>query len=379
MMQVSGYFNLHRIKALQRCGHEVKLIVPIPINPGFKYFWPFPKLAELIKFVQNRRKFVLIDDANSLDYVICKYISLPRKYFWQYESLLIKLFCGWKLNKIITSFRPDAVIASRISPEGTLIERKKIKNGSILVIAEGGELIEFPFKYLGWKKIEDKLNKNGSNIICVSKMMQRHIEDGNIYNLKKYSTVENGFDNEKYVYAHSIKGRKKVFVSVGRLEYVKGYDFIIDVLKDYQNDYVYYIIGEGTQRKNLESLLCKNNLLQKVVFLGEKKPDEILQILHQANLFIMPSRYESFGISALEALGTGLPVIGTKVGILYKIIVPGVTGYTFKFGDKQNALEVLNLAFQTSWNHKKISEFAHTNFSWDKWAREITQLLIESQ
>jgi glycosyltransferase involved in cell wall biosynthesis len=75
------------------------------------------------------------------------------------------------------------------------------------------------------------------------------------------------------------------------------------------------------------------------------KQEQIEDILAIADLFLLPSEYESFGLAALEAMAAGVPVVSTDAGGLKEINVPGETGFTAPIGDvdkmSSQALEIL--------------------------------------
>jgi len=91
------------------------------------------------------------------------------------------------------------------------------------------------------------------------------------------------------------------------------------------------MIGDGPERQSAEELCRSLGVCYDIRFLGKQEQmDEILSI---TDLFLLPSQYESFGLSALEAMACGVPVISTNVGGLPEINVQGVTGYLDNVGD----------------------------------------------
>jgi N-acetyl-alpha-D-glucosaminyl L-malate synthase BshA len=102
-------------------------------------------------------------------------------------------------------------------------------------------------------------------------------------------------------------------------------------------------IGDGPERPAVENLCREMGLCDEMRFVG--KQEQMEEILAVADLFILPSEYESFGLAALEAMAAGVPVISTNVGGLPEIIVNGETGYMSDIGDidgmSQNAIAIL--------------------------------------
>jgi N-acetyl-alpha-D-glucosaminyl L-malate synthase BshA len=91
------------------------------------------------------------------------------------------------------------------------------------------------------------------------------------------------------------------------------------------------LIGEGPERIFIQQLVRELKLGPDVHFLGEQ--DQLEPLFFCADLFLLPSEQESFGLTALEAMNCGVPVIGTAVGGLPEVIIHGETGYLLPVGD----------------------------------------------
>lgn len=104
------------------------------------------------------------------------------------------------------------------------------------------------------------------------------------------------------------------------------------------------MIGDGPERQNAEELCRTLRIYNDIRFLG--KQDQMDEILSIADLFLLPSQYESFGLSALEAMACGVPVISTNAGGLPEINIHDKTGYLSEVGDilnmSQNAIHILS-------------------------------------
>ena len=103
------------------------------------------------------------------------------------------------------------------------------------------------------------------------------------------------------------------------------------------------LIGDGPERLRLEELCRELNVCPDVRFLG--KQDAVEELLAVADLFILPSANESFGLAALEAMACEVPVISSNAGGLPEVNVHGVTGFTSETGDVEdmarNAIKLL--------------------------------------
>jgi N-acetyl-alpha-D-glucosaminyl L-malate synthase BshA len=103
------------------------------------------------------------------------------------------------------------------------------------------------------------------------------------------------------------------------------------------------LVGDGPERPMAEALCRELDLCDDIRFVGKQQDME--EIFAIADLFLLPSEYESFGLSALEAMAGGAPVVATNVGGLPEIIKQGENGYMGKVGDvdqmAQYAIDIL--------------------------------------
>ena len=115
-------------------------------------------------------------------------------------------------------------------------------------------------------------------------------------------------------------GNKQVLLTVGRMhsaERYKGHDRVIAALPELVkqgHDICYLVVGEGDDRVRLESLAAQTGVSDRVTFLGAVKAETLPEIYRAADLFVMPSTGEGFGVSFLEAMASGTPALGLDVG-----------------------------------------------------------------
>jgi N-acetyl-alpha-D-glucosaminyl L-malate synthase BshA len=106
------------------------------------------------------------------------------------------------------------------------------------------------------------------------------------------------------------------------------------------------LIGDGPDRGGAEYLIRKKKLQKDVLFLG--KQDQVYEKLACADLFLMPSQLESFGLAALEAMACEVPVIATSVGGVPEVVEHGIDGFLVEPGDVKEAaryaIEILSRA-----------------------------------
>jgi L-malate glycosyltransferase len=119
-------------------------------------------------------------------------------------------------------------------------------------------------------------------------------------------------------------------------------------------------VGDGPERGSAEELCRKLDICDDVHFVG--KQEQMEDILAIADLFLLTSEYESFGLAALEAMAAGVPVISTNAGGLPEIMIEGVTGYMGDIGDietmSRRAIDVLQFDEQLNEFKKNAAQHA---------------------
>lgn len=115
----------------------------------------------------------------------------------------------------------------------------------------------------------------------------------------------------------TVKKNNKYALSVGRLEQIKGFDLLISSWKNIKTNLV--IIGSGKEKKSLEKLIKKNNLINKINIIEEVSRKELIKYYENASVLVIPSRDEGGPRVALEALYLEIPVLSTNVGHMNKI------------------------------------------------------------
>ncbi|MCB9260785.1 MAG: N-acetyl-alpha-D-glucosaminyl L-malate synthase BshA [Flavobacteriales bacterium] len=139
---------------------------------------------------------------------------------------------------------------------------------------------------------------------------------------------------------------ERIIVHTSNFRKVKRVDDVMRVYKKIQEKIPskLLMVGDGPERVRLERECRESNICDQVSFLG--KQDAVEEILSIADLFLMPSETESFGLAALEAMACEVPVISTNTGGQPEVNIDGVTGYTTNVGDielmAEKALYILN-------------------------------------
>lgn len=110
------------------------------------------------------------------------------------------------------------------------------------------------------------------------------------------------------------------------------------------------LVGDGPDRSAAEWLASSKGIQSQVTFLG--KQDRVHELLPLADLMLLPSELESFGLAALEAMACKVPTIATRVGGMVELIEDGVSGYLFPVGDVgEMASQAIELLFDPAKLH----------------------------
>jgi N-acetyl-alpha-D-glucosaminyl L-malate synthase BshA len=138
---------------------------------------------------------------------------------------------------------------------------------------------------------------------------------------------------------------EKILIHTSNFRKVKRVEDVIYVFKNVREkmDSKLLLVGDGPERNNVESICRTIGYCDDIRFLG--KQDAVEELLAIADLFILPSEKESFGLAALEAMACEVPVISSNTGGLPEINIQGKTGYMSNVGDiedmSKNAIHIL--------------------------------------
>lgn len=162
------------------------------------------------------------------------------------------------------------------------------------------------------KSLATKAYQNCDQLISVSETLRSNIMN----NFGSNSTViPNMVDNQSFSLQNETKRETPfVFVSVGTLKPIKAFDTLIEAFSHVKNDAMLYIIGEGPERERLQNQIHALQLDDQVKLLGQLSRPDINKVFHKCHSFVLPSQSETFGVSYIEAMYAGLPVIATRCG-----------------------------------------------------------------
>ncbi|HLE92784.1 MAG TPA: glycosyltransferase [Anaerolineales bacterium] len=187
-----------------------------------------------------------------------------------------------------------------------------------------------------------------------------------------------------------LKPEDRMVLFVGRIEPLKGVDTLIQAMSCLQwkeERPVHLAIIGGDPAASPEEMSAEMARLQKlcddlavgqtVVFLGKRDQDKLPYYYSAAELVVMPSHYESFGMVALEAMACGTPVIASEVGGLAYLVRDGETGFTIPDQEPETLCEKISWLLNDHHLHETMSRRAvqyAQDYAWEKIAKQIVDV-----
>lgn len=185
--------------------------------------------------------------------------------------------------------------------------------------------------------IESWLVRESDSLITCSTSMSDEITELFGPGLSEIRVIRNGIDAQLWPFARRCpRTGPPRLLYVGRLEYEKGIQDAIAALPRIRRAHpgtTLTIAGDGTQLAFLTAQARKHKVLKATNFVGLVDHAQLLALLHRADVAVLPSRYEPFGIVALEAAAAGVPLVASTAGGLGEAVIDGTTGRSFPPGD----------------------------------------------
>lgn len=278
------------------------------------------------------------------------------------------------IEKILNKDTPKLIISNDLWASLKLGNIFKSKyNSKHITIVHG----ESPNLSVIEKKMHVKINQElliCDKVIAVSTKIKNYMKKNFSYE-KEVVIIGNGLDNEiinKYFNYKYVKSDTLTITSIGNINYNKGFDIVIEALKDLKIPYKYFIIGDGKYKKNLMKLIEKYDLTDKIFFTGNIDNKKVFNILEKSHFFILPSRNEAFGIVYLEAMVTKNICIGTKGEGCEDFILDGKNG--FLISNKKEIRDII-LEYHSGKMELKITERALETAKLNTWEKNVNKLV----
>lgn len=262
-----------------------------------------------------------------------------RKNNMQYNKVAVIFQVMPQIKKLLKQIKPDILHAHFASSYGFFAALSNYKPFYLSVW--GYDTITFPEISIIHKTIIKYTLKKADKIFATSEFLA---EKTARYSNKKQIVTPFGVNTNIFKPNKNLKSNKFIFGTVKALETKYGIDYLlkaVSLIKDKMENWELWIAGVGTKKGELIELSKTLNIYDNVKFLGRVPHDKIPQLLQQMHLFTVTSVWdcESFGVAAVEAGATELPVIASDIGGLSEVIADGITGFHVKPRDINDIAE----------------------------------------
>ena len=319
------------------------------------------------------------------NYLICKKGSKLSQLF-PYKDCLTLSFSGifdifsiFKFKKLVKQIEPDIIHyhSSHAHTLGYLALKKKYPE----IITRR---VHFPPKN---NDITREKYKRADKIVCVSQYVKNIMEQINFVDKDKllviYSSIlpiGNDYDTTYLKKEFNISENAIKFGMLSALQLDKHKDILtilkaVNLLKKSVKNFVFFIVGEGKDRKKIEKLVDEMGIKKHVILTGFRK--DIPNILNFLDVYVHSVFNEALGTSILEAMSVGLPILGTKIGGILEIVKDNENGFLFPVNDHAT-LSLMMKKFveypQLKNNFKKINMEKAAFYSSKNMAKKYYQL-----
>lgn len=178
---------------------------------------------------------------------------------------------------------------------------------------------------------------NDFNIELIGKKKVRHFTLHNTVDVEKITLLQNeAAKEEHYTSLGGLLGSDFVFGYVGRLRYEKGFDILVDAFRmvsEKNPEVRLLVVGDGPDKVNIVDKYKNEKCWEKIVFVGGKTWEQAVKYYGLMDVLIVPSRFEGFGLVAIEAMSASIPVIASDAGGLKEVVQNKQSGILFENGN----------------------------------------------
>ena len=244
--------------------------------------------------------------------------------------------------------------------------------------------IKFDLKTELLKRIEKFVEERAEKIVVPSKYLKNIVKGWGV-DENKISVIYNAFSpadivEEKYSLRIRFKITGITIFSVGRLVPWKGFETLIEIMKELPNNTRLLIAGDGPDYEKLQNKIKNLNLGNRVFLLGRLEHDDLLKKIKASDIFVLNTGYEGFSHQLLEVMNVGTPIITTDVGGNPEIIKNEKDGLLVGYDNKEQIKEaILKLAGNRVLADRlaKNAKDKVKNFDQEKMLEEIREFLLQ--
>ena len=276
-------------------------------------------------------------------------------------------FSALKILKRVKEFAPDVIHNHSQYTMGlqAIIVSKKMDIPIINhyhMYLEGG-INHFPYILQKTPKITDVMIKKESKVfftqsdlvIVPTKIMKNHLQEIGVEN--DIVNIPFGIDLNIFKEEKKYRPEKFTLLYAGRLNVEKNIKDLIYIFARFakDKDVILKIVGEGVEKEKLKTLSRELEIEEKIQFLGWIKRENLSKEYNSANIFVILSEMETFGIVILEAMACGLPIIGANAFAIPELVKDKENGFLVDRSDREYILDKLEYIYRNKDIEMKFS------------------------
>ncbi len=374
----SGVYNANIAHSLIRKGHDVRIVMPENIKVSDPNLHPV--------YFTDKEKI-----EGSLPFNFPCFTTHPRSVKSFHDLTAEELYLYNKtftdaLASEVETFEPDVIHASHI---WLLADIAASFDVPLVITAHGTDLFGYN-ESPRFRAEAERAATKAFKIITISEDNAKLVEETFPFAKDKTLLIKNGYDpsvfykeeydKQKVLKELGINGDyKKVVSFAGKFTKFKGIDLLLKAAALYQRDDTITILcGNGELFDEMQELA--NDLgLKNIVFLGNQPHDVLRKIYNIADVSLVPSRNEAFGLVVIEAMACGTPVIGTNQGGIPEIINPNV-GIVFEPENYQELAEAITTVLNDplKFDSDEVANYAYNNYSEDELIKPLIEVYEEA-
>jgi glycosyltransferase involved in cell wall biosynthesis len=370
-----GIFIYESAAALGRFGLSVAVLVARP--------WLRSKIGQRrYKSLSERFDAAAFNEFGDLRLV--HYLSIPGNRLPKCSARLHDRTVGKALLSFAKAFNADVIHAHSEGEAPVAIAVGRGLNLPVVVTLHGINTAPNYFKSAFFRARFKTALAAADRVILVGKPLQTFFTElvgsgGN------FRIVPNGFDPPKISHVPYTDDRLVRFISVSNLHQGKGIDIAIRAMAKARSQgleaFNFTVVGDGFERESLERLVADLGLKDKVRFVGACPHGQVYDWLRQADVFVLPSFREAFGVAYLEAMAVGLLAIGVDGEGPSAFISDGKTGLLVPPCDSDRLAQRLIAIASNRDAMRKIAAAGQThvlaNWTWDQHAQRLVSLYAD--
>lgn len=352
-----GCFEKDQAEALAKLGHQVTIL---SVDTRLRFYWR--------EWGVRHQVHGKITTVNIFLFPIALVFFLPER--------IKEIIRAWQMDLIYQQAeqhygKPDVIYSHYLHNTLKAIPLKKKYNIPLVAIEHWSQLAHthIPKTTI---QLAKRVYSSVDQLLSVSSALQDNIRRQIGYD----SLVVPNMVSQEFYYTTYTPKDNLTLVTVGRLVSEKHFDQLIKAVAHISEPLQLKIIGDGKEKENLHKLINELQLQEKVFLCGYKTKEEIVVLLQQSDIFVLPSQSETFGVVYIEALACGLPIIATDCGGPRDIVTP-MNGLLVPINNQQKLEKAITHMIHNLHLYDKnlIAQDCQNRFSSENVAKHILKIL----